>query len=172
MVVWIIGLSGSGKSTLGRELAEQWRSIAANTVLLDGDEIRALFRHDRGSEPYTVEGRRVNAERIVRLCEFLDVQGINVVCCILSIFQDMRTQNRRLFSSYYEVFLDAPLEVLIRRDVKDLYAPAQRGEVRNVVGIDIPFERPVGADFVIDSSIGNINVEELARKILARAMEQ
>lgn len=168
MVIWLIGLSGSGKTTLGREIARQWRTVAPNTVLLDGDELREVFQHDHGTAPYTVEGRRLNAERMAALCAALDRQGINVVCCILSIFQDMRTENRRRFSSYIEVFMDAPLEALKRRDVKGLYAAAERGEMQNVVGIDIPFERPVGSDMVIDSSADSTDIELLAADVLAK----
>lgn len=169
MVIWLVGLSGSGKTTLGREVARLWRVLAPNTVLLDGDELRELFRHDRGGAPYTVEGRRLNAERMVALCEMLDRQGINVVCCILSIFPDMRAANRSRFSNYFEVFMDAPIEALRRRDVKGLYAAADRGDMSNVVGIDIPFERPEGADMVVDSSGDAPDVGALARAVLDRA---
>jgi len=169
MVIWLIGLSGSGKSTLGNEVARQLREIKPNTVLLDGDEIRKVFAHDRGDEPYTVQGRRINAERIVALCEMLDSQGIHVVCCILSIFPDMRLENRKRFSQYFEVFMDAPLDALMARDVKGMYASAARGEVNNVVGIDIPYERPVGSDMTIDTSKNDANIKELASSILEQA---
>ena len=169
MVIWLVGLSGAGKSTLGRELAKQLRAVKPNTVLLDGDELRKVFAHDKGNEPYTVQGRRINAERIVALCEMLDKQGIHVVCCILSIFPDMRLENRTRFSRYFEVFMDAPLEVLMARDVKGMYAAAIRGEVGDVVGIDIPFERPTGADITINTSNNDANIAVLASNILALA---
>ena len=79
MVIWLIGLSGSGKTTLGKEIARLWRGLAANTVLLDGDELRRVFAHDQTDAAYSVEGRRANAERMTALCEMLDRQGINVV---------------------------------------------------------------------------------------------
>jgi cytidine diphosphoramidate kinase len=169
MVIWFIGLSGSGKSTLGREVARQWQAIESNTVLLDGDELRAVFAQDKGDEPYSVTGRRRNAERLTALCELLDRQGINVVCCILSIFPDMRAENRQRFSRYFEVFMDAPLPILQARDVKGLYGAALAGREKNVVGIDIPFERPSSADMVIDSSGTLQDLEQLAATVLVRA---
>lgn len=169
MVIWMVGLSGSGKTTLGLEVASQLRAVAPNTVFLDGDELREVFKADAGTEAYTLEGRRKNAERIVALCAMLDRQQINVVCCILSIFPEMRSENRRRFSNYFEVFMDAPMDTLKRRDVKGLYGRAARNEMKNVVGIDIPFERPKTSDIVIDSSSDEPNLPALAEMILTKA---
>ncbi|MEM6637405.1 MAG: adenylyl-sulfate kinase [Pseudomonadota bacterium] len=170
MVIWFIGLSGSGKTTLGREVAQRWRAFAQNTVFLDGDEVRDVFKHDRGEQAFSKSGRRQNAERMTALCELLDRQGINVVCCILSIFPEMRAENRTRFSEYFEVFMDAPMDSLKRRDVKGLYAAAERGEERNVVGIDIAFKRPEGSDLVVDSSGDEPDIAALAEMVLETAM--
>lgn len=169
MVIWLIGLSGSGKTTLGSEIARQLRQRHPNTVLLDGDTLREVFSFDQGTDPYTVEGRRINAERITALCEMLDRQGIHVVCCILSIFPDMRRANRTRFKRYFEIFMDAPMQALSRRDVKGLYAAAASGKIPNVVGVHIPFERPVGSDMVIDSSNDTPDIPSLATQVLKQA---
>lgn len=170
MIVWMIGMSGSGKTTLGREVARQWRERTSNVVFLDGDEMREIFRNHRGEQAYTVEGRRENAERLVDFCCMLDRQHINVVCCILSIFADIQLENRSRFSRYFEVFMDAPIDVLRHRDVKGLYAAYDRGETSNVVGLDIPFEPPVSADIVVDSSGDNPDVQHLASGIVSKLM--
>lgn len=169
MVIWLIGMSGSGKTTLGRAVAARLRKAAPNTVLLDGDEVREAFAADRRQSDYSVEAREVNARRMTALCSLLDRQGIHVVCCILSIFPRMRAENRTRFGSYYEVFLDAPLEVLEERDTKGLYAAARRGETGQVVGVDIPFPRPERPDLVIDTSTPPDDIDRLAREVLARA---
>lgn len=169
MVIWLIGLSGSGKTTLGSEMARQLRARRPNTVLLDGDTLRQVFSFDRGTDPYTVEGRRINAERIAALCEMLDRQGIHVICCILSIFADMRRDNRTRFSGYFEIFMDAPMDALRRRDVKGLYAAADAGRTPNVIGVHLPFERPHGSDMVIDSSGDTPDIPALAARALAQA---
>lgn len=149
MVIWLVGMSGAGKTTIGRALYASLKQERPQTVFVDGDEIRALFRHDQRAQAYTVEGRRVNAERIQALCGWLDSQGIDVVCCILSIFQDISDDNRQRFSSYTEVFVDVPFETLVERDNKGLYQSALRGEQQHVVGVDIRYPRPLSPDLIL-----------------------
>lgn len=172
MVIWIIGLSGAGKTTLGRELVRQWRELQPQTVLVDGDEVREIFGNVASGSQYSIEARRKNAERITALCNFLDKQGINVVCCILSIFQEMRDENRKRFSNYYEIFMDASIEALTHRDPKGYYAAAQKGELKDLVGVDIPFERPKGSDLCIDTSSSSCDIEALAKEVLSKAKIQ
>ena len=167
MVIWLVGLSAAGKTTIGRRLYDIQKRHNEATVLVDGDEIRRIFKRDRYPAPYSVEGRRANAERIVELCAWLDGQGIDVVCCVLCIFPDVLAANRQRFSDYFEVFVDVPLAVAERRDAKGVYGPARRGESANVVGLDIPFPRPEGADLVIDNSPEGSDSDALAAQIVA-----
>lgn len=166
MIVWIIGLSGAGKTTLATELRALWAARAANTVLIDGDEVRRICGSDGGKDAFGIEDRRANGDRIVRLCAWLDRQGINVVCSILSLFEEHRRRNRETYSQYFEVFVDAPMEQLVARDSKNLYGPALRGETANVVGIDIPFEKPEHPDMVIDNSGDGLDAAQIAADIL------
>lgn len=166
MVIWLIGLSGAGKTTIGREVWRQWREQSANVVMLDGDEVRDVIGRDPQGDPYSVEGRRRNAERITALCELLDRQGVHVVCCILSIFPEMRAQNRERFTEYLEVSVATPLEACVARDDKGIYAPALRGETHNVVGIDIPFAAPLDADVVLENHFERSDPAELAARVI------
>ncbi len=169
MVIWLIGLSGAGKTTVGRHLVDLWKATAPNTVLVDGDDIRALYGLDKSPEAHTVEGRRVNAQRITDLCQWLDGQGINVVCAILSLFPEMRQENRRRFSRYFEVYLKVPMSELKHRDSKGLYSAAARGEMFNVVGVDIPFPEPGAADLVVENFGPVSDPKEQARRIFEAA---
>jgi len=165
MVIWIIGLAGSGKTVIGRELYKLIKSTHPNTVFVDGDDIRAIFKHDRVEGDYSIASRRKNAERICEMCAWLDRQGINVVCSILSIFEDSRKWNRRTYSEYFEVFIDVYMEVLKARDQKGLYSGALAGDIKNVVGFDIPFEAPSSPDIVIDNSKESDDFSGMAAKI-------
>lgn len=147
MVVWIIGLSGAGKTTLARRVVDECRGSTPNVVLIDGDEVRSMFGDDLG---YSLPDRLKNAERICRLCKFLDDQGIHVVCAILSLFPESREWNRRNLEHYYEVFIDTPIPDLQRRDSKGLYARYAAGQINNVAGLDLEFQRP-DADLLVEN---------------------
>ncbi len=169
MVIWLIGLSGAGKTTIGRALHQRMKARAPNTVFIDGDEVRKLFGHDAGPDAYTTQGRRENAQRITRLCSWLDRQGVNVVCCILSIFPEDRSENSKIFSRYFEVYVSVPMAELERRDSKGLYAAARKGSEKNVVGVDIPFPEPARPDMVLENHGPGVDPEAFAYMILARA---
>jgi adenylylsulfate kinase len=49
-------------------------------------------------------------------------------------------------TNFLEVFIDAPLDVVIERDVKGLYKKAMAGEIPHFTGISDPFEAPENAD--------------------------
>ncbi|RYH01065.1 adenylyl-sulfate kinase [Salipiger sp. IMCC34102] len=168
MVIWIIGLSGAGKSTLAEEIVRLTRTSVPNVTLVDGDVIRDTFGNDLG---HSIEDRRRNAERIMRLCRWLDGQGIHVVCAILSLFEEHRVWMRETVEDYHEVFVDAPLAQLKARDGKGLYARFDRGETTDVAGLDLPFHAPARPDLVIrnDAGIEGLlrHAAPLARRIAA-----
>lgn len=149
MITWLIGMSGAGKTTIGRLVEAELRTTNPATVYLDGDLLREVWGEQSGHD---IAGREINAGRISRLCAMLDQQGLDVVAAVLSIFPHWQAWNRATFSSYFEVFLDAPMDVLCARDTKGLYAAAAAGRENNVVGIDIPFPRPAAPDLVLDTS--------------------
>lgn len=164
MVIWIIGLSGTGKTTLATQVVEQIRQLKGKVVLLDGDLIRTLFGND---VDHSIEGRQRNAERLSVLSKFLADQGIHVVAAVLSIFPEWRRWNRENISNYSEVYLKASMQTLLKRDIKNLYAKAMRGEIVNVVGVDIPFPEPENPDLVIENDIDRLDFKELTDKIMS-----
>ena len=165
MVIWLVGMSGAGKSTIGRSLCSSLKQDRPQTVFVDGDEMRALFRHDQIEDAYSLAGRRINAERIQSLCRWLDGQNMDVVCCILAMFPDISAKNRDFFSDYREIFVDVPLPVLMQRDNKGLYQAALSGRQRNVVGVDIEYRTPVAPDLVIRNSFDPAVLPEYVSRI-------
>lgn len=149
MVIWVIGLSGSCKTTFAERVVSQARKRGRAVALLDGDQVREFFGNDLG---HGLDDRRKNTDRICRLCSFLGSQEIDVVCATQSLFVDIREWCRQNFSSYYEIFIDTPLDQLIARDSKGIYGQFQRGKIRNVAGLDIGFPRPISPNLSISNT--------------------
>lgn len=163
MVVWLIGLSGAGKTTLSRLIYQRLKPSAPNLVLLDGDVMRELFP----DLDHSLEGRRRNAERLSRLSRFLSEQGIHVIAAVLSIFPEWQRWNREHIENYTQVYLRADLARLTARDSKGLYRRAEEGELKNVVGVDLPFPEPYQSDLEIDMTELREKFDEEIERILA-----
>jgi adenylylsulfate kinase len=163
MVIWLIGLAGAGKTSIGKVLYQSLKSINPSTVFLDGDHVREIMGNDLG---HTLEDRRKNGWRICRLCAFLERQGIDVVCATLSQFHEQQAWNRENFVRYFEVFIDVPLDVLMRRDQKGLYSGARAGTIKDVVGVDMPFPAPLAPDLVIDNGDPARDIPAMAGSIV------
>ena len=85
---------------------------------------------------------------------------------MVSPFQKDREICKKKVNNYREVFLDSSLEERIRRDKKKLYLPAMRGEKKNVVDVDIPFEKPLNSNLTINTE--KRKPEEIALEIISK----
>ena len=103
--------------------------------------------------------------RILHLCELLNKQNINVVCCLISIFPAIQKKARKTLKKYYQVHLTAPIKELMKRDTKKIYKKYFDKKINNVVGLDIRFPKPYKSDLVIDS-FGSNTPNIIANKIL------
>lgn len=165
MLVWITGLSGSGKTTIGKEVYKKLKEKYLNTVFLDGDSFREVLGNDLGHSP---KDRFENAKRIHRMCKFLVSQNINVVCATMSLYKEVHDLNRAEMKNYFEIFVECDIEELIRRDQKGLYSKALRQERDDVVGVNLPYDKPKDCELVIDNSTKSdllIKVEKILNLI-------
>ena len=116
-VYWLTGLSNSGKTTLGTVLYYRLKKNNDNIVILDGDIMKDVTTI-LSSEEYSREGRLARAKRYSSLCKLLSDQGITVVICTISMFEEIREWNRKNVKGYIEIFITAPDSVLRSRDKK------------------------------------------------------
>ena len=140
---WITGLSGSGKSTVSEAFSEMIRNDFKNIILLDGDNLRVIFNN----KSFSNEDRLKLSYKYALTANMLLDQGIHVVISVMALFHEVHKWNRENISNYVEVFLDVPIQELERRDPKGLYLKYKRGEVKNMVGMDIMAEFPENPHF-------------------------
>lgn len=162
MVIWVTGLSGAGKTTLCGLVYEALKPNLPELVLLDGDNVREAFG---GDLDYHESDRIRQVKRMRAMCRLLSQQGLVVLVAVLYSNPELLAWNRENLPGYYEVFLDASLDAVRSRDPKGLYAKAERGEMKDVVGIDVPWFEPATPDLRLDGS-GKVPPEELAQVLL------
>ncbi len=155
-VYWLTGLSGAGKTTIGRLWRDRLRERGETVVFLDGDEMRSVFGTGLG---FNAADRRRLAESYGRLCALLSNQGVTVVCCTISMFHSVRAWNRANIPGYYEVYLEASMDTLRRRDQKGLYSR----NADNVAGVGLQVELPEAPDLVLDNNGDRTPEEQVER---------
>jgi adenylyl-sulfate kinase len=164
--IWFTGLSGSGKTTLSEKLAALLRERGQKVEVLDGDVVRTHLSKGLG---FSREDRDTNIARIGFVCSLLSRHGVVVLAAAISPYRAARDQVRQEIGRFVEVFITCPLETLVRRDVKGLYARALRGEIENFTGVSDPYEPPLHPEVVVQTD--RETVEASARKILTRLEE-
>ena len=168
--IFFTGLSGSGKSTLANGLLVKLLEDGRRPVtLLDGDIVRTHLSSELG---FSKEHRSLNIRRIGFVASEITKNGGIAICAPIAPYLTDRRFNRDMIAplgGYIEIFVNTPLEVCERRDVKGLYAKARQGLIKQFTGIDDPYEEPENAEIVIDSSTEDpeVLVEQILKKIHA-----
>jgi adenylylsulfate kinase len=157
LILWFTGLPSSGKSTIANELEKKLITMGTRTYILDGDNIRMGLCKDLG---FSEEDRGENIRRIGEVSKLFVDAGCIVLSAFVSPYIKDRDGVRELVGDgeFIEVFVDAPLEVCEERDVKGLYKKAREGVIKGFTGIDDPYEAPLNAEIIIDTS--KLSLEE------------
>jgi adenylyl-sulfate kinase len=143
-VIWLTGLSGAGKSTIANALNFKLRIEGIRSGVVDSDTLRLNTKTLVG---FDIEGRWVAVNRMIyavkNMIEFQKAEV--VIVASISPLIEMRKQARHILTSYsqvnfIEVFVDTPLEICEQRDVKGLYKKFRDGIIKNMSGIDSPYE--------------------------------
>ena len=148
------GLSGSGKSTLARDLRDALLERGDRTVsLLDGDLVRQLLS---AGLSFSREDRDLNIARIGYVATEVARHGGIAICAPIAPYAAARSAVRSMVSEvgdFVLVHVSTPLAVCEARDRKGLYAKARAGLIGSFTGISDPYEEPLDADLVIDTSV-------------------
>tara|TARA_B100000424_G_C22736076_1_gene398736 strand:- start:132 stop:656 length:525 start_codon:yes stop_codon:yes gene_type:complete len=143
MVIWITGISGTGKTTLGKYFFKKFKKKYPSTIYFDGDKFREIFNNDI---KYSLKDRNTNALRLTRLVKFLSKQKVNIIISANITTFNFRVWCRKNIQNFIEVYLETSKKILAKRDYKNLYRMVSQKKIQNVVGIDMPFKKPIGCN--------------------------
>jgi len=154
-VVWLTGLSGSGKSTIANALEVMLHQRKIRTFVLDGDNVRHGLNADLG---FTETDRAENIRRVAEVAKLFVDAGMVTIVSFISPFEAERSLAKEIIgeSDFFEVFVDAPMVVVEKRDTKGLYAKARAGLLPNFTGVDSPYEIPTNPNLRVESSVSSV----------------
>ncbi len=163
--LFFTGLSGAGKSTVANVLFVKLLEMGGRPVtLLDGDIVRKNLSSALG---FSKEHRDINIRRIGFVAsEITKNRGI-AICAPIAPYDRVRKDVRamiRPYGGFILVHVATPLEVCEQRDRKGLYAKARAGIIKEFTGISDPYEEPVDADVVLNTT--NLTPEEAAQEVI------
>jgi len=146
--IWMTGLSGSGKSTLAVALEKKLWERGVRAYVLDGDNVRHGLNKDLGFSP---SDRTENIRRIGEVAKLFTDAGVINITAFISPYRSDRDQVRALMAEgeFLEAFVDCPVDVCERRDVKGLYKKARAGQIPEFTGISAPYEPPLNPEIAI-----------------------
>jgi 3'-phosphoadenosine 5'-phosphosulfate synthase len=163
--IWFTGLSGAGKTTVSFALEAYLVSQGIPSYSLDGDNVRHGLNKNLG---FTPEDREENIRRIAEVAKLFADGGIVCLTSFISPYKKDREIARKLHEeaglSFFECFVNTPLEICESRDPKGLYKKARRGEIRGFTGIDQQYEEPDHCELVIKS--GELSVDECVQNVV------
>lgn len=163
LVIWLTGLSGAGKTTIATELERQLFHSGRHTYLLDGDNLRRGLCSDLG---FGADARRENIRRAGEVAALFADAGCITIAAFISPYREDRDRIRGLMPTrrFVEVFVNAPLEVCEKRDVKGLYAKARANQIKEFTGVSSNYEAPTSPE--VEVRTDRLTIEESVKTIL------
>ncbi len=165
--LWFTGLSGAGKTTVADIVEHELRDRIGVVEVLDGDIVRTNLSKGLG---FSREDRDTNVLRIGFVANLLTRNGVGVIVSAISPFKEVRDQVRReIGDGFVEIFVDCPVEVCAKRDVKGLYKKAYSGEIPQFTGVSDPYEPPSAPELTLRTN--EEDPEDSAKKVIAKLEE-
>ena len=80
------------------------------------------------------------------------------------MFQEVRSWNQENIDKYNEIYIQVPMNILLKRDQKQLDSSAVEGKINNVICIDIKVDEPKCPDLICIND-GSKSLDKLAEEI-------
>jgi len=165
VTIWLTGLAGCGKIEIAYALEKKLFELGAVCMVLEGENVRlGLSRELDFSSGDLAEHLR----RVAEMARMLNDSGLIVIGAFVSPTESVRAQASEIIGRdrYIEVYVDAPIEWCEGHDTAGLYRMAREGKIKNLAGVNIPYEPPARPHFRI--SPAEIGADAAADEILKK----
>lgn len=166
VTIWFTGLPCAGKTTISKGVEEKLKSRGVQVERLDGDTVREGLSKELG---FSAEDRDQNIERVTFVAKLLTRNNIAVLSALIAPYKRHREHARKEIGNFVEVFVNTPIAVCEKRDIKGLYTEARAGNIQNFTGISDPYEEPENPE--IEVKTADSSVEESVDFVLQRLEE-
>lgn len=148
IIIWLTGLPSSGKTTIASALFCRLLNTGYKPVWWDGDAVRDGVSRDLG---FSKEDRNEAVRRAAWLAREMAMQGHLVIVSMVSPYVEarvrVREEARKAGCGFVEVWVDCPVWLCVKRDVKGLY----KKHTPDMTGVDDPYQPPGYAEVVCDT---------------------
>lgn len=170
MIIQLTGLSGSGKTTIATLTKAQLSILGIKTEIVDGDTYRKTLCKDLG---FSEADRKENIRRLGNVAHNFAEHGCVSIISAISPFEVTRQELSEKYNAK-TVWINCPLNILIKRDTKGLYhkallPPGTPGRIDNFTGVTQVYESPQAPDLILftDQEPQELSAQKLVSFIVA-----
>ena len=146
-IIFLTGISGSGKTTLGLSLQKiLTERLNKKVEFIDGDRAREFLGSKLG---YSEQERFLVTQQIAFGAYLLAENGIDVLVANIAGKSYVRDYLQSRWGDFITIFLDADINDCITNDTKGIYKKALELKKPNIMGYDIPYDKPDKPDLTL-----------------------
>ena len=147
-VLWFTGLPLSGKTTIADLVYKKLKEIDSIALQrLDSKQIRNTVPEIG----YTREDRLRHLKRLAFFVNILESNSVSVVASFVSPYMEARKFIRENTTNFIEIYVKASVDACIKRDYKGVYGKSEKGEIKNLTGVDDVYEEPNNPNIILDT---------------------
>ena len=153
--IWLTGLPSSGKTTISKKLFKILNKYFP-VIILDSDECNKFFYKKKN---YTLEERKKSTLNFIRLTKIL----LRSKCIIIISANHAQNFQRNLArkkikKKYKEIWVHSSTSQCKKRDVKKLFSKAKKGMVKNLIGYDLKFDKPLKYNLKVNTENNPLDI--------------